>query len=201
MPPPALCTSFHGPCRMPKGPFVPAPWEMKVSRAGCACGWPSSAGSTFMLSSAASAGSATPVSAAKVAHMSVSAMSSRSSLPAGMRPGQRAMKGTRCPPSNCVPLKPRSAPLHRCSRIDDAFVAVLDHAAIVAGENDERLLREAEPVERREHLADGVVEFGQRFAAGAALARAFEARMRRLRGVDAVRGEVEEKRARSGAAR
>ena len=56
------------------------------------------------LSTAASAGSVCPVSAAQVAVRSSSAMSSPHSLPAWMWPGQRASSGTRWPPSQRLPL-------------------------------------------------------------------------------------------------
>ena len=43
--------------------------------------------------------------------MSTETASSSDTVPAGMRPGHRATKQTRCPPSQVVPLPPRSGPL------------------------------------------------------------------------------------------
>ena len=122
---------------------------------------------------------------------------SASDTPGRTRPGQRTRNGTRVPPSNMLYLPPRSGPagrwpprsLHRA-----VGVAVVDHRAVVAGEDHQRVVRQLESVERVEHLADAPVELCDRVAARAASARAGEPRVGHARDVDVVGGEVEEER-------
>ena len=71
-------------------------------------------------------------------------------------------------------------------------IAVVPHAAVVAGENDECVFGEAVLFEGGEDLPDGVVEFLNRVAARAGLAAADEAGIGHAGDVDAVGGEVEE---------
>ena len=74
------------------------------------------------------------------------------------------------------------------------LVAVVHHAAVVAAEEDQRVVGQAEPVEGGQDLADRPVELLDRVAAGAALAGPLEPRVRDAGDVDVVRVEVEEER-------
>ena len=58
------------------------------------------------------------------------------------------------------------------------------HSAVVAGEDDKRVVGHLEPVERVEHFAHRPVEFVDEVAIDADLARAREARVRLQRRVD-----------------
>ena len=73
-------------------------------------------------------------------------------------------------------------------------VAVVHHGAVVAGEHDERTVRELEPVERVEDLPDAPVQLLHDVAAHAASALPREPGVRDARDVDVVGGEVEEER-------
>ena len=55
-------------------------------------------------------GSGAPTRRAIVGRTSIVMAGSRTTVPGGMRPGQRATNGTRTPPSNAVPLPSRSGP-------------------------------------------------------------------------------------------
>ena len=55
-------------------------------------------------------GSGAPTIRAIVGRTSIVIAGSRTTVPAGMRPGQRATKGTRTPPSRAVPLPSRKGP-------------------------------------------------------------------------------------------
>ena len=73
--------------------------------------------------------------------------------PAGICPGQRMMHGTRTPPSNVVSLPSRNG-------VGAAgVVAVGEERAVVGDEDDQRVVVQAVLLQRREHLADGPVEF------------------------------------------
>ena len=74
------------------------------------------------------------------------------------------------------------------------FVAVVDDGAVVAGKNDEGILRELQFFERAENLADLPVGFENRIAARPHRGLSYEARIRHARHVDAVQCVVEEER-------
>ena len=86
-------------------------WGRMGSDSSCS---PSMAGSMSKLSTATLAGSSCPTSDATVANRSVVLVSWPDTCPAGMCPGQRAMKGTRCPPSQPSRFIPRSPPAASC---------------------------------------------------------------------------------------
>ena len=65
---------------------------------------PNSVGRTLKLSGPPLAGMSRPATAANVAIMSTSPISSFDSLPGLILPGQRAMNGSRWPPSYRLPL-------------------------------------------------------------------------------------------------
>ena len=73
-------------------------------------------------------------------------------LPAGIRPGQRMMHGTRTPPSQPWSL----ALAQRPGRA--GVVAVGQPRAVVRGEDDQRVVVEAVLLQRGEDLADGPVD-------------------------------------------
>ena len=73
-------------------------------------------------------------------------------------------------------------------------IAVVDDRAVVAGEDDQRVLGQPALVERLEHLADRPVELDDRVAPRAHPALAGEPRVRHARDVDVVGREVEEER-------
>ena len=56
-------------------------------------------------------GGATPAAARAVANRSIVTAGSWLTVPAGTRPGQRTMQGTRKPPSQVVPFIPRRPPV------------------------------------------------------------------------------------------
>ena len=80
-------------------------------------------------------------------------------------------------------------------------VPVVHHGAVIAGEDHERPVRELQPVERVEDLADAPVQLLHDVAAHAAPAGPREPGMGNARHVDVVGGEVEEERAWRSAAR
>ena len=73
-------------------------------------------------------------------------------------------------------------------------ISIVDHRPIVAGENDERILGQTEPVERSHELADARVELLDHISANAAAARPREPRIRHPRHVGLMRGKVEKER-------
>ena len=72
------------------------------------------------------------------------------------------------------------------------LVAVVNHWAVVAAEDDHRFLREFEAVERGEQFAHAPVHLHDGVAARAHAGLAHEARMRHARHMDVLRAEVEE---------
>ena len=74
-------------------------------------GRPSNTGRKLKLSGPASAGSGRATMAAKVASMSVKQMVWAEVEPALVFPGQRTMKGMRCPASQLEPFMPRNPPV------------------------------------------------------------------------------------------
>ena len=78
--------------------------------------------------------------------------------------------------------------------LEQLVILRLEHAAVVAGENHERVLGDAELVERVEHAADAAVEFLNPIAVETRLALAREILVGRDGVVDGDRRKVEEKR-------
>ena len=74
------------------------------------------------------------------------------------------------------------------------LVAVVHDPAVVAADDDQRVVGQLEAVERVEHGADGAVEFLDDVAADAATALAAIGLAGDARHVDVVRGEIEEER-------
>ncbi len=70
-------------------------------------------------------------------------------------PGHQAMNGTRMPPSVRLRLMPVKGPLG-LKRVEVVLALVV--RAVVAGEDDERVLREAELLQVLQHAADIAVE-------------------------------------------
>src|SRR5689334_9515796 len=71
---------------------------------------------------------------------------------------------------------------------------VIQHAAVVARDDYERILAELQFVERAHDLADHPIELVQKITVRAALAGPFESRMRRERMMNVGRREVDEER-------
>ena len=82
----------------------------------------------------------------------------------------------------------------RADAVHRVGAVVVEDAAVVAGEDDERVVGQLQLVELGEHLANGPVELDDGVAADAALALAAELRVRHARDVDVVRGHFEEER-------
>ena len=76
----------------------------------------------------------------------------------------------------------------------EVLVAVVEHRAVVAGEDHQRVVGQLQAVERREQLADAPVELHDRVAAGPIVVLPTNRGVRHARHVDVVRGEVEEER-------
>lgn len=74
------------------------------------------------------------------------------------------------------------------------LAALVEHAAVITGENHEGMLGEFEIVEGREDLADHPVEFVNAVPVASAVAGALETRVRGKWVVDLGGGEVEEER-------
>ena len=74
------------------------------------------------------------------------------------------------------------------------FVAVVDNRSVVARQNDQRIVGQAELIECFENLPGAPIEFRDRVAARAHLGCAAKTRMRHTRHVDIVRREIEKER-------
>ena len=119
-------------------------------------------------------------------------------------PGQRTMYGTRMPPSYSIPLPPRSGALSVMPSV--VFTPGLDvaaDAAVVAGEDDQRVLGQLQLVELRQHPADALVDAGDHRGVGRVVVPADrrlvlelrdQLRLRLVRRVDAEVRQVEEER-------
>ena len=102
-------------------------------------------------------------------------------LPAGTRPGQLTMSGTAVPASKALYFPPR-------------LVAVVEHGAVVAGDDEQGVVGDAQAVEGVSDEPHGVVELQDGLAAKSHGAFAAEAFVRVARHVDVVRAEVHEER-------
>ena len=151
------------------------------------------------LSGPASFGSGLPITAAAVASRSTWQISSLDTFPAGIVPRPASDERDAMPAlvqaalesaERAVALVPA-----RVGR-GAVHVAVVHHPAVVAGEDDERVVGQLVPVELGEDLADAPVELLDAIAAKAVAALALEPRVRHARNVGVVRGEVEEERLR-----
>ena len=103
--------SFHGPKRTARASSRVSPCSMVSLRMGSFSASPRCAGRTLKESPPSPFGRATFTMAAVVASRSVKQIVSSETVPAGIWPGRRAMNGTRCPPSNGVPLPSCQGPL------------------------------------------------------------------------------------------
>ena len=91
------------------------------------------------------------------------------SLPFGILAGQRARKGTRCPPSQAPNLKPSSLPFKRCPAFHACCPVTLEHTSVVARKDDERIVRDLELIQGLEHFSHDPVEFMDEVPVRAAL--------------------------------
>ena len=103
-------------------------------------------------------------------------------------PGQRTMNGTRVPASKALYLPPRKSPHGLWSPSSSAA------RTVVAADYEQRIVREAERVERIEHFSHRMVERKDGVAAGPHAAPAREAFVRNARNMDVVGPQVEEER-------
>ncbi len=74
------------------------------------------------------------------------------------------------------------------------LIAVVDRGTVVGGENQQRIVGDAEAVQRAHHLADRPVELQDHVAAGPKAALARKAGMRNTRHMHVVGSHIEEKR-------
>jgi len=80
--------------------------------ASCGLGAPEVSTARMLLpSSTTPSGSGTPAAASTVGKMSIVPARASDVLPGAIRPGQRAIMGTRIPPSHVVPFMPRRPPV------------------------------------------------------------------------------------------
>jgi len=118
--------SFHGPKRTARASSRVSPCSMVSLRMGSFSASPRCAGRTLKESPPSPFGRATFTMAAVVASRSVKQIVSSETVPAGIWPGRRAMNGTRCPPSNGVPLPSCQGPLVTGPKVRASCLAVLN---------------------------------------------------------------------------
>ena len=123
-----------------------------------------------------------------MANRSVVQPSSAEVVPAGILPGHQAIVGSRMPPSQVLPLPPRSRPA------EPPCWLLISHGPLSLVKNTSVLLVELQLAQRVEHLADAPVELLDHVAIQAAAALALELLGSEQRHVRKVVRQVEEER-------
>ena len=145
--------SFQSPdrtaaCTGPTGVVAPGRrpvWRQKIVRSiSGSC--PANTPNRLIPSRRASAGTGVFVAARIDAVRSIVMPTWRETRPAGIRPGQRTIAGTRMPPSHRVPFRWKNGALR-----DSAL------AAVVVGEDNDGVPRELQPIQRLENPTDAVI--------------------------------------------